>query len=67
MSLSKGYNIDQTIEELERYNNSYLKSMAKFIVVKGLSGLFLMKTMSLFSIGFKLLYDKIWDYNGGVK
>ena len=51
MSLSKGYNIDQTIEELERYNNSYLSQWRNSSWLKGALGIILMKTMSLFSMG----------------
>ena len=39
MSLSKAYNIDQTINELERYNNSHLSQWQNSSWLKGSLGI----------------------------
>lgn len=58
MSLSKGYNIDQTIEELERYNNSYLSQWRNSSWLKGALGIIFDENNEFILNGFKLLYDK---------
>ena len=58
ISLSKGYNIDQTIEELERYNNSYLSQWRNSSWLKGALGIIFDENNEFILNGFKLLYDK---------
>ena len=58
MSLSKAYNIDQTINELERYNNSHLSQWRNSSWLKGALGIIFDKNNEFILNGFKLLYDE---------
>ncbi len=58
MSLSKAYNIDQTINELERYNNSHLSQWRNSSWLKGSLGIIFDKNNEFILNGFKLLYDE---------
>ena len=58
MSLSKAYNIDQTINELERYNNSHLSQWRNSPWLKGSLGIIFDKNNEFILNGFKLLYDE---------
>lgn len=49
-SLSKSYNIDQSIKELENYNNQHLPTWRKSTWLKGALGIILMKIMNSFSM-----------------
>lgn len=58
MSLFKDYNIDQTIEELERYNNSCLSQWRNSLWLKGELGIIFDENNEFILNGFKLSYDE---------
>lgn len=58
MVLSKVYNIDQTIKELEVYNNKYLNQWRKSSWLKGALGIIFDENNKFILNGFKLVYDE---------
>lgn len=58
VSLSKSYNVDSTIRELEKYNLKYLASWQKTLWLKGSLGIIFDENNEFILNGYKLFYDK---------
>jgi CRISPR-associated helicase cas3 len=58
VSLSKSYNVDSTIRELEKYNLKYLASWQKTLWLKGSLGIVFDENNEFILNGYKLFYDE---------
>lgn len=58
VSLSKSYNVDATIKELEKYNLKHLASWQKTLWLKGALGIIFDENNEFFLNGYKLIYDE---------
>ena len=58
VSLSKSYNVDSTIRELEKYNLKHLASWQKTLWLKGSLGIVFDENNEFILNGYKLFYDE---------